>query len=46
VTVKLVNLQFGEKLISNTDTIAEGLIKNYGLGNKSKKYARYIPFWA
>ena len=29
-----------------TDTIAEGLIKDYGPGKKSKKYARYIPFWA
>ena len=27
------------------DTIAEGLIKDYGSGTKSKKYARYIPFW-
>ena len=28
------------------DTIGEGLIKDYGSGKKSKKYARYIPFWA
>lgn len=28
------------------ETIAEGLIKDYGSGIKSKKYARYIPFWA
>jgi predicted HTH transcriptional regulator len=29
-----------------TDAIKEGLIKDYGSGKKSKKYARYIPFWA
>jgi len=28
------------------DTISEGLIKDYGTGKKSKKYAKYIPFWA
>jgi predicted HTH transcriptional regulator len=28
------------------DTIDEGLIKDYDPGKKSKKYARYIPFWA
>jgi predicted HTH transcriptional regulator len=28
------------------DTMAEGLIKDYGPGKKAKKYAAYIPFWA
>lgn len=28
------------------DTIAEGLIKEYEPGSSSKRYARYIPFWA
>lgn len=28
------------------DTIKEGLIKPYDLENKSKKHAKYIPFWA
>lgn len=28
------------------DTITEGLIKDYAPGQKSKKFARYIPFWA
>jgi len=38
------NYPTASRIIS--DTIAEGLIKDYGSGTKSKKYARYIPFWA
>jgi ATP-dependent DNA helicase RecG len=29
-----------------SDTIAEGLIKDYDPENRSRKYAKYIPFWA
>jgi len=28
------------------DSIKEGFIKDYDPGNKSRKYAKYIPFWA
>ncbi len=38
------NYRTASKIIA--DTIAEGLIKIYGPGLKSKKFAKYIPFWA
>lgn len=28
------------------DTISEGLIRPYDLENKSRKHAKYVPFWA
>ncbi|WP_448701884.1 ATP-binding protein [Mucilaginibacter sp. AW1-3] len=28
-----------------SDTIAEGLIKDYDPENKSRKYAKYVPYW-
>lgn len=28
-----------------SDSIEDGLIKPYDIENKSKKYARYVPFW-
>jgi predicted HTH transcriptional regulator len=28
------------------DTIKEGLVKQYDPENKSKKHAKYVPFWA
>jgi predicted HTH transcriptional regulator len=28
------------------DTIKEGLIRYYDPENKSRKYAKYVPFWA
>jgi predicted HTH transcriptional regulator len=28
------------------DTIQDGLIKDYDPANTSKKYAKYLPFWA
>jgi hypothetical protein len=28
------------------ETIEAGLIKDYDEANKSKKYAKYVPFWA
>ena len=28
------------------DTVEAGLIKDYDIGSKSKKYAKYVPFWA
>jgi predicted HTH transcriptional regulator len=28
-----------------TDTINAGLVKDYDSDNKSKKYAKYVPYW-
>ena len=41
IEVKLIRTQ---KILS--DTINEGLIKYFDSAGKSKKYAKYIPFWA
>ena len=37
------NYTMASKIIS--DTIKAGLIKDYDAENKSKKYAKYVPFW-
>lgn len=38
------NYSMASRIIA--DTINEGLIKPYDLNNKSKKHAKYVPFWA
>ena len=38
------NYAMASRIIS--DTISEGLVKPYDPENKSKKHAKYIPFWA
>ncbi|MEW6534620.1 MAG: ATP-binding protein [Candidatus Auribacterota bacterium] len=38
------NYPMASRIIS--DTIKKGLIKDYDPTSKSKKYAKYIPFWA
>ena len=38
------NYSMASRIIS--DTISEGLIKPYDPENKSRKHAKYIPFWA
>lgn len=38
------NYSMASRIIA--DTINEGLIRPYDLENKSKKHAKYIPFWA
>jgi len=37
------NYTMASKIIS--DTVKAGLIKDYNAENKSKKFARYVPFW-
>ena len=27
------------------DTIGAGLVKDYDSSNKSRKYAKYVPYW-
>lgn len=38
------NYPMASRIIS--DTIAEDLIRDYDPGSKSRKYAKYVPFWA
>ncbi|VXD18834.1 putative transcriptional regulator [Planktothrix serta PCC 8927] len=38
------NYSMASRIIA--DTINEGLIKPYDLENKSRKHAKYVPFWA
>jgi predicted HTH transcriptional regulator len=37
------NYTMASKIIS--DTMKAGLIKDYDIENKSKKYAKYVPYW-
>lgn len=37
------NYPMASRIIS--DTIKEGLIKDYDIESKSKKYAKYVPYW-
>jgi predicted HTH transcriptional regulator len=38
------NYSMASRIIA--DTISENLIKAYDPDNKSRKHAKYIPFWA
>ena len=38
------NYSMASRIIA--DTISEGLIRPYDLENKSRKHAKYVPFWA
>jgi ATP-dependent DNA helicase RecG len=37
------NYATASRIIS--DTIESGLVKDYDPDNKSRKYAKYVPFW-
>ena len=37
------NYSMASRIIS--DTIKSGFIKDYDTENKSRKYAKYVPFW-
>jgi ATP-dependent DNA helicase RecG len=37
------NYPMASRIIS--DTIKSGLIKDYDADNKSRKYAKYVPYW-
>lgn len=37
------NYSTASRIIS--DAIASGLVKDFDADNKSKKYAKYIPYW-
>ncbi len=41
--IEVHNYSIVSKIIS--ETIQSGLIKDYDTDNKSKKYARYVPYW-
>lgn len=41
--IEVHNYSIVSRIIS--ETIQSGLIKDYDTDNKSKKYARYVPYW-